>query len=211
MTVTPARRRCSLSGGKPTSRGWEWTVSPSQPKLRKRTSRPRFLTASNDSRWPTCWADSTSAPPTKATTSPGSKMKRASGNGWRCAAFVLAEPDLSLSEPERSAPDKETSAASKPASTQWRWMSRALRAAKDSRKSNFGFGDTLTLTPALSHRMGEGESCSVGRRIQPLWNLRATELPVPSPVGRERVRVRVVLLEIRLQSGAYFCVNPKVC
>ena len=39
------------------------------------------------------------------------------------------------------------------------------------------------LTPALSHRMGEGESCSVGRRIQPLRKLRVTDLAVPSPVG----------------------------
>src|SRR5712675_1001808 len=59
----------------------------------------------------------------------------------------------------------------------------------------------LTLTPALSHRMGEGESFSVGRRIQPLWKLRETGLAVPSPVGRERVRVRVVLLEIHLLPG----------
>src|SRR6185436_14129827 len=61
---------------------------------------------------------------------------------------------------------------------------------------------TLTLTPALSHsprrslrrsrgRMGEGESSSVGRRIQALWKLRETGLAVPSLVGR-RVRVRVV-------------------
>src|SRR5205814_4758750 len=31
---------------------------------------------------------------------------------------------------------------------------------------------------------------------------------VPSPVGRERVRVTVVLLEIRLLSGTCFCTNP---
>jgi len=43
------------------------------------------------------------------------------------------------------------------------------------------------LTPALSHRMGEGESSSVGRRIQPLWKLRETGLAVPSPVGRGMV------------------------
>jgi hypothetical protein len=52
-----------------------------------------------------------------------------------------------------------------------------------------------TLTPALSHRMGEGESSPAGRHIQPLWKLRKTGLAVPSPVGRERVRVRVVLFE----------------
>ena len=113
--------------------------------------------------------------------------------------------------------------------------------------------------------MGEGELSSVGRRIQPLWELRATGLAVPSPVGREyvfsqvatgrdialrcprpraaggkaysqpnlvprlngagtpqrgvltslnrygreRVRVRVVLV-LRLLSGTCFCTNPKV-
>jgi hypothetical protein len=89
---------------------------------------------------------------------------------------------------------------------------------KDSCKNNFGFCGTLTLTPALSHRMGEGESCSVGRRIQPLWKLRETGLSVPSPVGRERVRasalssaerVRVVLFELPVLSGTCFCTNPK--
>src|SRR5213075_3105641 len=61
----------------------------------------------------------------------------------------------------------------------------------------------------IPHRMGEGESSSVGRRIQPLWKLRAAGLAVSSPVGRERVRVRVILFEIRLLSGACFCTNPK--
>ena len=56
--------------------------------------------------------------------------------------------------------------------------------------------------------MGEGESSSVGRRIQPLWKLRKTGLAVPSPVGRERVRVRVILFEIRVVSGTCFCTNP---
>src|SRR5213593_4658283 len=82
-------------------------------------------------------------------------------------------------------------------------------AIKDSRKNNFRFGGTLTLTPALSHRMGEAESSSVGRRIQALWKLRETGLAVPSPVGRERVRVRVVLFEIRLLSSTCFCTNAK--
>ena len=78
---------------------------------------------------------------------------------------------------------------------------------------------TLTLTPALSHsprrslrrsrgRMGEGESSSVGRRIQALWKLRETGLAVPSPVGRERVRVGV-FFETRLLSDICFCTNPK--
>jgi hypothetical protein len=104
---------------------------------------------------------------------------------------------------------------------------------KDSCKNNFGFSGILTLTPparteplrrgegpALSHsprrslrrslgRMGEGESSSVRRLIQPLWRRRETGLAVPSPVGRERVRVRVVLFEIRLLSGTCFCANPK--
>src|SRR5436309_8096142 len=98
--------------------------------------------------------------------------------------------------------------------TWWRFFSRAAigtakRFTKDSCKHNSGFSATLTLTPALSHRMGEGESSSDGRRIQPLWKLRETGLAVPSPVGRERVRVRVVLLEIRLLSGTCFCTNPK--
>src|SRR2546426_11648076 len=57
--------------------------------------------------------------------------------------------------------------------------------------------------------MGDGESSSVGRGIQPLWKLRETGLAVPSPVGRERVRVRVVLFELRLLSGTCFCTNPK--
>src|SRR5437773_12323485 len=60
------------------------------------------------------------------------------------------------------------------------------------------WGGPATLTPALSHRMGEGESCSAGRPIQALWKLRETGLAVPYPAGRERVRVRVVLSEIRL-------------
>ena len=79
---------------------------------------------------------------------------------------------------------------------------------KDSCKNNFRFWRTLALTPALSHLMGEGEWSSVSRRIQPLWKLRETGQAVPSPVGRERVRVRVVLLEIRLLSGSCFCTNP---
>ena len=60
----------------------------------------------------------------------------------------------------------------------------------------------------LSYRMGEGEWSSVGRRIQPLWKLRATGLAFPSPVGRKRVRVRVVFSEIRLLSGTCFCASP---
>src|SRR5947199_7273896 len=46
----------------------------------------------------------------------------------------------------------------------------------------------LTLTPALSHRMGEGESSSASGRIQPRWNLQETGQAVPSPVGRVRGR-----------------------
>jgi NAD(P)-dependent dehydrogenase (short-subunit alcohol dehydrogenase family) len=57
-------------------------------------------------------------------------------------------------------------------------------------------------------RMGEGESFSVGRRTQPLRNLQETGLAVPSPFGRERVRVRVVLSEPRLLLGTYFCTGP---
>src|SRR5438552_8720114 len=57
--------------------------------------------------------------------------------------------------------------------------------------------------------MGEGESCPARLRIQPPWILRTTGLAVPSPVGRERVRVRVFLFELRLPLGTYFCTNPK--
>jgi hypothetical protein len=81
--------------------------------------------------------------------------------------------------------------------------------AKNPCKNKFGFGGKLTLTSALSHRMGEGESSSVGRRTQPLWKPRATGLAVPSPVGRERVRVRDALFEIRLLSNTCSCTNAK--
>src|SRR6266542_831328 len=58
-------------------------------------------------------------------------------------------------------------------------------------KNHLEFGGKLTLAQALSHRTGEGESCSFVRSVQPLWKLRSVSL-VPSPVGRERVRVRDV-------------------
>src|SRR5580765_7996333 len=79
--------------------------------------------------------------------------------------------------------------------------------AKDSCKNIFRFWGTAT--PALSHQMGEGESSSVGQPIQPLWKLQKTGLAVPSPVGRERVRVRVVLFDIRLLFATCFCTNTK--
>jgi hypothetical protein len=56
--------------------------------------------------------------------------------------------------------------------------------------------------------MGEGESSAVGVRIQSLWELQTTDQAVPSPVGRETVRVRVVLFQLRLLSGTYFCTKP---
>src|SRR5213075_763048 len=59
------------------------------------------------------------------------------------------------------------------------------------------------------HRIGEGESCPARLRIQPPWILQTTGRAVPSPVGRERVRVRVFLLELRLLLGTYSCANPK--
>src|SRR6266568_3428625 len=62
-------------------------------------------------------------------------------------------------------------------------------------------------TPALSHRMGEGELSSTGRHIQPLWKLQQMGLAAPSPVERERVRVKVVFFEIRLLSGNCYCTN----
>ena len=69
-----------------------------------------------------------------------------------------------------------------------------IAALRTPAKTKLGFWCKLTLTPALSHRMGEGESFSVGRRIQPLLKRKETGLAVPSPVGRERVRVRVAWL-----------------
>ena len=44
--------------------------------------------------------------------------------------------------------------------------------------------------------MGEGEPCPARLRIQPLRKLQTMGLAVPSPVERERVRVRVNLLGI---------------
>src|SRR6266516_910207 len=64
-----------------------------------------------------------------------------------------------------------------------------------------GAAEAAALPDAKHIRMGEGESSSAGRPFQTLWELRATGLGVPSPVGRERVRVRVVLFEIRFLSG----------
>src|SRR2546425_228276 len=43
--------------------------------------------------------------------------------------------------------------------------------------------------------------------MQPLLKLRETGLAVPSPVGRERVRVRVDLFDTRFLSGNCFCTN----
>src|SRR5213078_1928872 len=57
--------------------------------------------------------------------------------------------------------------------------------------------------------MREGESSSVRRRIQPFWKLPVTVLAVPWAVGQERVRVRVVLLEIRFLSGACLRTTPE--
>ena len=55
--------------------------------------------------------------------------------------------------------------------------------------------------------MGEGELSAVGVRIQPLSELQTTDQAVPSPVGRERVRVRVGLFQLRLLSVAIFAQN----
>ena len=40
-------------------------------------------------------------------------------------------------------------------------------------------------------------------------NCKRWGLAVPSPVGRERVRVRVNLVELRLLLGTHFCTNPE--
>jgi hypothetical protein len=54
-----------------------------------------------------------------------------------------------------------------------------------------------TLTPALSHPMGEGEPFAVSSNNPALgllndrWRITKLPIAVPSPVGRERVRVRV--------------------
>src|SRR5205809_6072083 len=68
-----------------------------------------------------------------------------------------------------------------------------------------------TLFRSLSHRMGEGESSSVGRRIQPLWKLRATGLAIPSPVGRQRVDRKSTRLNSShgYISYAVFCLKKK--
>src|ERR1043165_7196440 len=76
-------------------------------------------------------------------------------------------------------------------------------------RNNSRFCRNFTLTPALSHLMGEGESSAVGVRIQPIWELQTTDQAVPSPVGRERGRVRVNLLELRLLLVSYFSTSPK--
>jgi hypothetical protein len=92
--------------------------------------------------------------------------------------------------------------------------SRRAKAPATARRRRRGEGPALSHSPRRSlrrslGRMGEGESSSVGRRIQPLWKLRAAGLAVPSPVGRERVRVRADLFEIRLLFDICLCTNPK--
>src|SRR6266542_3035991 len=57
--------------------------------------------------------------------------------------------------------------------------------------------------------MGEGECCATRVQSQPLWERQTTGLAVPSPVGRERVRVRVGLFQLRHVFGSYFCTVPK--
>jgi len=55
---------------------------------------------------------------------------------------------------------------------------------------------------------GRGRIELSGRRIQPLEKVPETDLAVPSPVGRERVRVRGILFESRLLSGTCFAQTP---
>ena len=72
----------------------------------------------------------------------------------------------------------------------------------------YGRRDARGYAKQIAYRMGEGESFSVGRRIRTLWELPETGLAVPSPVGREKVRVRMVLSEVRLRSGTCCWTNP---
>src|ERR1043166_8005109 len=55
----------------------------------------------------------------------------------------------------------------------------------------------ITLAPALSHPMGEGESFDISLKnetvsfSEPLSKIKERSIAVPSPIGWERVRVRV--------------------
>jgi len=49
-----------------------------------------------------------------------------------------------------------------------------------------------TLTPALSHPMGEGELKDAAEYAGDLRFVEADSLAVPSPIGWERVRVRAL-------------------
>src|ERR1044071_149487 len=55
--------------------------------------------------------------------------------------------------------------------------------------------------------MGEGESCPVGVRSQRFWEPQTTDPAVPSPVGRERVRVGLSCFSSAPLSGSHFCIN----
>jgi hypothetical protein len=58
-----------------------------------------------------------------------------------------------------------------------------------------------TLTPALSHPMGEGERLNASILIGDVPLYDDGEL-FPSPVGRERARVRVALSEIQFENDS---------
>src|ERR1039457_1772478 len=68
----------------------------------------------------------------------------------------------------------------------------------------------ITLTPALSHPMGEGESFAVSNEILRLdlpdgrSQNRKQSLAIPSPVGGERGRVRVGLPHFKFSLAIIF-------
>ena len=69
-------------------------------------------------------------------------------------------------------------------------------------------GMRATLTPTLSHRMGEGEEAAALGHIQA--GSRSPAARVPSPLGGERVRVRGRLADL-VQIPAPWCVLLFAC
>src|SRR5262249_53186754 len=60
----------------------------------------------------------------------------------------------------------------------FRHAARVTRTHQVHVQKKLEFRGKFTLSPALSHRMGEGESSAVGRRIQPFWEPQETVLAV---------------------------------